>query len=230
MSDETTNTPEETPAEDAPATPAEEPKAEAPAADAADTAAPAPAADAAAPAPAAAAATPAPAGDAAAAPGATGATGATEEQEAAPEPSPVDQGPSPWPTDKEKNGYIWGTGRRKSSVARVRLRPGSGLITVNGQPFDEYFTSNRGRGLAVVALDDTKRRETYDIFVRTDGGGNVGQAGAVLLGIARALKLAEPKLEPTLREHGHLTRDSRQKERKKYGRRGARRGFQFSKR
>jgi small subunit ribosomal protein S9 len=221
MSDETTNTPEETPAPEgdaaaetpAPA-PAEEPKAEAPKADEpkAESAAE-PAADA------------APAtGDAAAD------AGEPVEQEAAPEPSPVDQGPTPWPADKEKNGYIWGTGRRKSSVARVRLRPGSGQFMVNGRPWDEYFTSARGRGLAVVALDDTKRRENYDIFVNTAGGGNVGQAGAVLLGIARCLKMAEPLLEPTLREHGHLTRDSRQKERKKYGRRGARRGFQFSKR
>lgn len=152
------------------------------------------------------------------------------EQVAAPDPSPVDQGPTPWPADKEKNGYIWGTGRRKSSVARVRMRPGTGQLTVNDQPFSAYFTSNKGRGVAVSALNDTKRLEHYDIFVRASGGGNVGQAGAVLLGIARCLKLAEPLLEATLRENGHLTRDSRQKERKKYGRRGARRGFQFSKR
>lgn len=210
MSDETTNTPEETPAEETPAPAPEAPKAEEPKAEA-----PAPAEEADASADASA--------DAAPAEG-------EEAQEAAPDPSPVDQGPTPWPTDKEKNGYIWGTGRRKSSVARVRLRPGTGQFMVNGRPYEEYFRSARGRGLAVVALDDTKRRENYDIFVRASGGGTVGQAGATLLGIARCLKMAEPLLEPTLREHGHLTRDSRQKERKKYGRRGARRGFQFSKR
>lgn len=221
MSDDNTNTPEETPAEDAapkadaPA-PAEEPKAEAPKAD--EPKAEAPSADA------------APAAAEGAAPAADGAADAGEAEEAPPEPSPVDLGPSAWPADKEKNGYIWGTGRRKSSVARVRMRPGSGEFTVNGKPYAEYFTSNKGRGLAVDALIDTKRSENYDIFVRTSGGGNVGQAGAVLLGIARCLKMAEPLLEPTLRENGHLTRDSRQKERKKYGRRGARRGFQFSKR
>ncbi|MHC5019584.1 MAG: 30S ribosomal protein S9 [Planctomycetota bacterium] len=211
MSDETTNTPEETPE----ATPAEEPKAQSPKADAEPKAEK-------------------PSGDDAPTNGADGAddadggdvadgAGAAEDQEAAPEPSPVDQGPTPWPADKEKNGYIWGTGRRKSSVARVRMRPGTGQFFVNDKPYAEYFTSNKGRGLAVSALEDTKRVGNYDIFVRATGGGNVGH-------IARCLKMAEPLLEPTLREHGHLTRDSRQKERKKYGRRGARRGFQFSKR
>lgn len=149
---------------------------------------------------------------------------------APPEPSPVDEGPAAWPTEKERYGYIWGTGRRKTAVARVRLRRGAGTFLVNDRPYEQYFTSERERVVATAALRSTKRLGHYDIFVRTEGGGPTGQAGAVLLGTARALKLAEPRLEPVLRENGHLTRDSRQKERKKYGQRGARRSFQFSKR
>lgn len=128
------------------------------------------------------------------------------------------------------NPYIWGLGRRKSAVARVRLKPGTGNFVVNGKPFDEYFVTVRDRQLATAPLAATSSEESYDIAVNVVGGGPHGQAGAVRLGLGRALKEVNPELFEGLRENGHLTRDARMKERKKYGRRGARRGFQFSKR
>ncbi|MEO0649449.1 MAG: 30S ribosomal protein S9 [Planctomycetota bacterium] len=128
------------------------------------------------------------------------------------------------------NPYTWGLGRRKSSVARVRIKPGSGTFTVNGKAFDDYFVTVRDRQLARAPLDVTSTEESYDITVSVHGGGPHGQAGAVRLGLGRALKDVNSELFEGLREHGHLTRDARMKERKKYGRRGARRGFQFSKR
>ncbi|MHC4263783.1 MAG: 30S ribosomal protein S9 [Planctomycetota bacterium] len=128
------------------------------------------------------------------------------------------------------NPYTWGLGRRKSSVARVRIKPGTGSFTVNGKTFDDYFVTVRDRQLARSPLDATSSEESYDIAVSVAGGGPHGQAGAVRLGLGRALKVVNPELFEGLREHGHLTRDARMKERKKYGRRGARRGFQFSKR
>ncbi|MCI0342860.1 MAG: 30S ribosomal protein S9 [Planctomycetales bacterium] len=129
-----------------------------------------------------------------------------------------------------KYGYIWGTGRRKTAVARVRIRPGDGAITVNGRPMDQYFVNIREREIATSALRATEALGRYDVFVNAAGGGPIGQAYATALGTARALKLADTAFEPKLRENGLLTRDSRMKERKKYGRRGARRSFQFSKR
>jgi small subunit ribosomal protein S9 len=126
--------------------------------------------------------------------------------------------------------YIWGTGRRKSSVARVRLSRGSGTMTVNHRPFDKYFLTEADRQSALGALNATKAAGRYDILILAGGGGISGQAGAVKLGIARALKKIEPALETILRANGLLTRDPRMKERKKYGLRGARRGVQFSKR
>ena len=125
--------------------------------------------------------------------------------------------------------FVFGLGRRKSSVARVRVRAGSGKFTVNQKPMDEYFTTLRDQNLAKRPLSLLESQD-YDVTVRVHGGGPHGQAGAVSLGVARALKDANPTLFEGLREHGYLTRDSRMKERKKYGRRGARRGFQFSKR
>ena len=125
---------------------------------------------------------------------------------------------------------IWGTGRRKTSVARVRLVPGKGTILVNNRELDKYFVCERDRGYVWAPLKATKTVNKYDAFITVRGGGQTGQAGAVMLGIARALMLAEPPLEPALREAELLTRDSRMKERKKYGLRGARRGTQFSKR
>jgi len=124
----------------------------------------------------------------------------------------------------------WGLGRRKTSVARVRLLPGAGGFVVNGKPVDQFFTTieNQRRSQAPLAAAEIEAR--YDVHANVQGGGPTGQADAVRLGLARALKKLHPDQDPILREQGLLTRDSRMKERKKYGRRGARRGFQFSKR
>jgi len=130
----------------------------------------------------------------------------------------------------ETKEYIWGTGRRKSAVARVRLSRGTGTITVNHRPFDKYFLTEDDRQSALAPLHATKAFGRYDILVNASGGGIGGQAGAMKLGIARALKKIEPALESILRAQGLLTRDPRMKERKKYGLRGARRGVQYSKR
>jgi small subunit ribosomal protein S9 len=130
----------------------------------------------------------------------------------------------------ELKEFIWGTGRRKSAVARVRLSRGTGLITVNHRPFEKYFLTDDDRQNALAALTATKAAGRYDILVNASGGGISGQAGAMKLGIARALKSIEPALESILRSQGLLTRDPRMKERKKYGLRGARRGVQYSKR
>lgn len=128
------------------------------------------------------------------------------------------------------NPYTWGLGRRKSAVARVRIKPGTGVFNVNGKPVDEYFPTTRDQTASKSPLALLSEEESYDIHVNVHGGGPHGQAGAVRLGLGRALKEVNPAHFEGLREHGHLTRDARMKERKKYGRRGARRGFQFSKR
>ncbi len=128
------------------------------------------------------------------------------------------------------DGYIWGTGRRKKSVARVRVKGGTGRITINERELNEFFPTENTQLSVTGPLLVTNTRDKYDVAVTVKGGGPTGQAGAVALGIGRALKALEPALEPTLREAGYLTRDSRMKERKKYGLRGARRAFQFSKR
>ena len=129
-----------------------------------------------------------------------------------------------------KKEYIWGTGRRKSAIARVRLSRGTGTITVNKRPFEKYFLTEDDRQSALSPLHVTKALGRYDILIMAQGGGVGGQAGAVKLGIARALKKVEPALESILRSQGFLTRDPRMKERKKPGLRGARRGVQYSKR
>lgn len=126
--------------------------------------------------------------------------------------------------------YTWGLGRRKSSVARVRLIPGAGGFVVNGKPMTTFFPVLANQESARSPLVTADLLESYDIFCNVNGGGVSGQAGAVRLGIARALVKLDPALDPTFRVEGHLTRDSRMKERKKPGQRGARRGFQFSKR
>ena len=128
------------------------------------------------------------------------------------------------------NPYTWGLGRRKSSVARVRIRPGAGGFVVNGKPLDNYFKDLQSQTRAPAALAATETTGTYDVFANVNGGGITGQSDAVRMGLARALKSINPAFEEVLRGSGLLTRDSRMKERKKYGRRGARRGFQFSKR
>ncbi|QDU66989.1 30S ribosomal protein S9 [Engelhardtia mirabilis] len=128
------------------------------------------------------------------------------------------------------NPYTWGLGRRKSAVARVRIKPGSGAFNVNGKPVDEFFPTIRDRKASQSPLALLAEGESYDINATVHGGGPHGQAGAVRLGLGRALKEVNPTHFEDLREGGHLTRDPRMKERKKPGRRGARRGFQFSKR
>jgi small subunit ribosomal protein S9 len=130
----------------------------------------------------------------------------------------------------DTNSEILGTGRRKTSVARVRLATGSGKITVNNRSFESYFPVETLRGLAMQPLAVTDSAAKYDVRVNVRGGGPTGQAGAVRHGIARALLVADPNLRPTLKSHGLLTRDPRMKERKKYGQPGARKRFQFSKR
>lgn len=124
----------------------------------------------------------------------------------------------------------WGTGRRKSAVARVRMIPGDGKITINDRTVEQYFTTPQGREAVYAPLIATTTEKRFNIFVSVAGGGHNGQAGAVRLGVARALMLADAAVEPALRDKGYLTRDSREVERKKYGRRKARRRFQFSKR
>lgn len=128
------------------------------------------------------------------------------------------------------NPYTWGTGRRKTSTARVRLKAGTGKFLINGKELDEFFRTDDTRQRAQQALVVTETRNTYDVWVRVHGGGITGQSGAVSLGIARALRVENENFERLLREHGLLTRDSREVERKKYGRHGARRSTQFSKR
>ena len=123
-----------------------------------------------------------------------------------------------------------GTGRRKTSVARVFLRSGKGQITVNGRPFDRYFVGESARAIVRQPLLATEMADKFDILVLTNGGGPTGQAGAVRLGIARALIEFNSELRPKLKQLGFLTRDPREHERKKYGQKGARKRFQFSKR
>ncbi len=126
--------------------------------------------------------------------------------------------------------YCWGTGRRKRAIARVRIRPGNGDFKINGRPLDEYFRLEKDRLFIRRPLEVTSTGKKTDVFVNVYGGGTTGQAGAIVLGLARALKAADSSHEGVLRDHHYLTRDARKVERKKYGRRGARRSFQFSKR
>lgn len=128
------------------------------------------------------------------------------------------------------NPWTWGLGRRKTAIARVRLKSGAGGFVVNGKPIEDYFVTVQTRQRARQPLTTTDSLARYDVFCNVSGGGPAGQAEAVSLGIARALRTVNPATFESLRENGLLTRDSRMKERKKYGRRGARRGFQFSKR
>ena len=126
--------------------------------------------------------------------------------------------------------YNYGTGRRKSSVARVFIKRGTGKIVVNGRPVDEYFNRETGRMIVRQPLELTSHAATFDIQVNVDGGGESGQAGAVRHGITRALIKYDPTLKPALSKAGLVTRDAREVERKKVGLHGARRRKQFSKR
>ena len=155
-------------------------------------------------------------------------------------------------TTAKKTVYL-GTGRRKTAVARVRLQPGNGRISINGRTLEDFFTEDKDRAAVVGPLEVTEMRNRLDVVVRDEGGGITGQGGAISQGVARALKsmfgltttTAPPadgdgrqagaeegvdNMAKRLRDSGYLTRDGRMKERKKYGRKGARRSFQFSKR
>lgn len=129
-----------------------------------------------------------------------------------------------------KTAKYYGTGRRKSSVARVYLVPGSGKITINQRDIDEYFGLETLKVIVKQPLELTETTGKYDVQVNVKGGGYTGQAGAIRHGIARALIEADEELRPTLKSNGFLTRDPRMKERKKYGLKAARRAPQFSKR
>ncbi len=144
---------------------------------------------------------------------------------------------------KKTNHYL-GTGRRKTAVARVRLSEGSGQLSINGRPLDEYFTEDKDRNAVLGPLQLTEMQNRVDALIKVEGGGFTGQAGAICQGVARALKemfgltteqaVTEDGTVSTmakkLRDSGYLTRDGRMKERKKYGLKGARKAFQFSKR
>ena len=126
--------------------------------------------------------------------------------------------------------FTWGLGRRKSAVARVRIKSGAGGFLVNGRPLEQFFPTLQAQVRPLEPLRVTATTGTYDVFCNVMGGGLTGQSDAVMLGLARALRTINPSFDDVLRQNGLMTRDSRMKERKKYGRRGARRGFQFSKR
>jgi small subunit ribosomal protein S9 len=141
--------------------------------------------------------------------------------------------PTPAPTEQAaptKRVYTWGVGRRKTAVARVRVAVGSGKIEVNGRTLNDYFTSEADRKSIFGPLEVTNTGGKLDVWAKCDGGGQTGQSGAIGMGLGRALAKYDSSLEVALRGGGFLTRDSRMKERKKYGQRGARRRFQFSKR
>ncbi|HAI13293.1 MAG TPA: 30S ribosomal protein S9 [Phycisphaerales bacterium] len=159
------------------------------------------------------------------------------EEQATPSPEvEVDAAPvvAPEPVQSvskpQKFGYWWGTGRRKAAVARVRIRPGSGKVQINKRDVDVYFTEPQDQKDVVAPLEATKTNDKIDMFVNVKGGGTTGQAGAIKMGVARALKDYDSSLEAILRENNYLSRDSRRVERKKYGQPGARKRFQFSKR
>jgi len=130
----------------------------------------------------------------------------------------------------DRFGVAMGTGRRKTSVARVRLKAGNGSFVVNGRPMEEFFCIERDQVLVQAPLKAAEKLGQLDVWVRVNGGGTTGQAGAIVLGIARALEAINPALHSALADGGYLTRDSRMVERKKYGHKKSRRSFQFSKR
>ncbi len=130
----------------------------------------------------------------------------------------------------ETGNVFYATGKRKDSVAKVWLTPGRGIITVNRKDLNDYFELNVTRDLLSSPLALTENSDTFDIKITVMGGGKSGQAGAIRLGVSKALVLSDPDLRGVLKSAGFLTRDARKKERKKYGQKGARASFQFSKR
>jgi small subunit ribosomal protein S9 len=151
-------------------------------------------------------------------------SGAPAEEPAEPRAAPTMRGRI------DRFGAAMGTGRRKTAVARVRMQRGSGKLTINDRTLEDYFRVERNRALVEGPLLAADMLGKVDIWIRAQGGGTTGQVGAVVLGIARALQAMDPGLHPRLSEGGFLTRDGRMVERKKYGRKKARRSFQFSKR
>jgi len=144
--------------------------------------------------------------------------------------TPTEVRPLRQPAKPDAGGFVWGTGRRKAAVARVRIRAGSGVFLIKGREIPIFFSELRDQADCMSPLKVTQMEGKIDVFVNAHGGGYMGQAGAVKLGLARALIGYDPTLETILREHNLLSRDPRRVERKKYGQRGARRRFQFSKR
>ncbi|MGH9803573.1 MAG: 30S ribosomal protein S9 [Candidatus Acidiferrales bacterium] len=161
----------------------------------------------------------------------------TPTPEAAPSETPEPQAETPQEIPAPEpvavtigSGPFYGTGRRKTSIARVYLRPGSGRLRINGRPLEEVFNSPQWREHARGALTFAGVADQFDAEISVKGGGTSGQSGAIRMGVARALILANPALRPKLRQNGYLTRDPRMKERKKYGQKGARKRFQWTKR
>lgn len=161
----------------------------------------------------------------------------TEETTAPPEAAPeaaVDAVPvaavATIPQPDPKKHWFWGLGRRKRSVARVRIKPGDGKFIINKREISDYFPSERDRQLVISALEATETTKRVDVYVNVNGGGTTGQSGAILLGVSRALMVANPDYMQLLRDGGYMTRDSRKVERKKPGQPKARKRFQFSKR
>ena len=146
------------------------------------------------------------------------------------EAAEVSQGKPLHTKEPDKGGFFWGTGRRKSSVARVRMKPGDGKLLINKKELNDYFARQQDREAVVSPLKAVNGENMFDVYINVKGGGTTGQSGASLLGIARALRNYNENYIHELREGGFLTRDSRMVERKKYGQSGARKRYQFSKR
>ncbi len=130
----------------------------------------------------------------------------------------------------ENTNTFYATGKRKSSIAKVWLTPGNGRFIVNNKDMNEYFVQDTVRDMLTAPLSLVEKKDAFDIKITVLGGGVSGQAGAITLGLSRALLLVDPDLRGILKDYGYLTRDSRMKERKKYGKKGARASYQFSKR
>ena len=157
--------------------------------------------------------------------GAEDGTGGDEAVEVLPQIDPLGR-----LVDLTPNTYHWGTGRRKNAVARVRVRPGSGQFTANGKTLNDYFPRGVDQSSCQSPLVSLAVLKKVDVFVNAHGGGNTGQAGAVRMGLSRALLALYPDAHAVLADANHFTRDPRMVERKKYGRHGARRGHQWGKR
>jgi len=173
---------------------------------------------------------PAPASDAPETPATPEAPTTPEAPEAPPEPVAPVATAAPAVSETGPKTYTWGTGRRKKAIARVRIAPGTGKILINKREVDDFFKCPQDQAAVRSPLEAAQAVGRFDVWVNVKGGGTTGQAGAVLLGLARALAKALPDADHALRDQDLMTRDARIKERKKFGRRGARRGLQWAKR